>query len=274
MDSESEVPPPSLYATSKSKERTILLKKMAQKQQHKESTSSLKSKIVSPTPPPAKFDEKSIDALKKEIGFTCDCVAEISLTIKSIGETIKTDIGALKSEFDSKCNVMNDTTDNNLGALKNEFDSRFDVINETTYKQAQKQINMEVAITELYKKVQFIEQILISSDDRNNLELPIVEPSTSQKDEFGTQSKEEIKTVLPIVKPLDNLELPIVEPSTLQNKEAIKTNITISKPTNTAPQSINIEDERPKIDNNFVVVDKTGSAQTAGSYSLTINYEV
>jgi hypothetical protein len=249
MDCESEVPPPSLYANSKSKESTMLLKKMAQKKQKDKELSS-SSKTV-PTIP-AKFDEKSLDALKKEFGATCDCVAEINLTIKSIGERIKTDIGA----------------------LKNEFDSKFAIINETINKQAQTQLNMEVAITELYKKVQFIEQILISSDDRNNLELTIVEPSTSQKDEFGTQSKEEIKTVLPIVKPLDNLELPIVEPSTSQNKEAIKTNITISKPTNTAPQSITVEDDKPKIDNNLVVVDKTELVQTAGSYSFKINYEI
>ena len=126
MESESEVPPPSLYANSQSKERTILLKKMAQKQKNKEASN--KKAIRSP---PAKFDEKSIDALKKEIGATCDCVAEIAVTIESIGERIKTDIGA----------------------LENEFDSKFVGINETINKQAQTQLNTEVAITELYKKV-------------------------------------------------------------------------------------------------------------------------
>jgi hypothetical protein len=85
MESESEVPPPSLYANSQSKERTILLKKMAQKQKNKEA-SKKKEKSVPITP---HFDEKSIDALKKEIGATCDCVADIAVTIESMGERIK-----------------------------------------------------------------------------------------------------------------------------------------------------------------------------------------
>jgi hypothetical protein len=49
MESESEVPPPSLYANSQSKERTILLKKMAQKQKNKEA-SKKKEKSVPITP--------------------------------------------------------------------------------------------------------------------------------------------------------------------------------------------------------------------------------
>jgi membrane-associated HD superfamily phosphohydrolase len=236
MDSESEVPPPSLYANSQSKERTILLKKMAQKQKNKEANNK-KSKSV---PPPLKFDEKSIDALKKELGATCDCVAEISLTIESIGERIKTDIGA----------------------LKNEFDSKLVVINETINKQAQTQLNMEVAITELYKKVHFIEQILITSEDRNNLELELI-ASTSIKDEMITQNMEAITTNLPILIPPDNLEQ--VPPSTLQ--------IGDGPPHPPHPQSITVDDVEPKIDNNLVVLD-TGSAQSAGSSSFKIIYDI
>ena len=241
MESESEVPPPSLYANSQSKERTILLKKMAQKQKNKEA-SNKKSKSV-PTTSPAKFDEKSIDALKKEIGATCDCVAEIAVTIESIGERIKTDIGA----------------------LENEFDSKLVVINETINKQAQTQLNMEVAITELYKKVHFIEQILITSEDRNNLELELI-ASTSIKDEMITQNKEAIKTNFPILIPPDNLEQ--VPPSTSQKDEAVP-----PPPPTPHPQSITVDDVKPKIDNNLVVLD-TGSAQSAGSYSFRINYDL
>jgi len=235
MDSESELPPPSLYANSQSKERTILLKKMAQKQKNKEA-SNKKSKSV-PTTAPAKFDEKSIDALKKEIGSTCDCVAEIALTIESIGERIKTDIGA----------------------LKNEFDSKFVVISETINKQAQTQLNMEVAITELYKKVHFIEQILITSEDRNNLELELL-ASTSIKDGM-------ITTNLPILIPPDNLEQ--VPPSTSQKDEAVPP----PPPPSPHPQSITVDEDKPKIDNNLVVLD-TGSAQSAGSSSFRIRYDL
>ena len=241
MDSESEVPPPSLYANSQSKERTILLKKMAQKQKNKEA-SNKKSKSVPPTPP-LKFDEKSIDALKKELGATCDCVAEISLTIESIEERIKTDIGALKNEFDSKL----------VG------------INETINKQAQTQLNMEVAIIELYKKVHFIEQILIPSEDRNNLELELI-ASTSVKDEKITQNKEAITNNLPILIPPDNLEQ--IPTSTSQKDEAVP-----SLPRTPPPQSITVDEDKPKIDNNLVVLD-TGSAQSAGSSSFRIRYDL
>ena len=179
--------------------------------------------------------------MKKEIGATCDCVAEIAVTIESIGERIKTDIGA----------------------LENEFDSKLVVINETINKQAQTQLNMEVAITELYKKVHFIEQILIPSEDRNNLELELI-ASTSIKDEMITQNKEAITTNLPI--PPDNLEH--VPPSTSQIDEAVP-----PPPYPPHPQSITVDDVKPKIDNNLVVLD-TGSAQSAGSYSFRINYDL
>jgi len=247
MESESEVPPPSLYANSQSKERTILLKKMAQKQKNKEA-SKKKEKSVPITP---HFDEKSIDALKKEIGATCDCVAEIAVTIESIGERIKTDIRALENEFDSKL----------VG------------INETINKQAQTQLNMEVAIIELYKKVHFIEQILIPSEDRNNLELELI-ASTSIKDEMKTQNKEAI-TNLPSLIPPDNLEqVQLVPPSTSQKDEAVP-----PPPPTPHPQSITVDDVKPKIDNNLVVLD-TGSAQSvvsaqsAGSYSFRIKYDL
>jgi hypothetical protein len=239
MESESEVPPPSLYANSQSKERTILLKKMAQKQKNKEA-SKKKEKSVPITP---HFDEKSIDALKKEIGATCDCVAEIAVTIESIGERIKTDIRA----------------------LENEFDSKLVVIKETINKQAQTQLNMEVAIIELYKKVHFIEQILIPSEDRNNLELELI-ASTSIKDEMITQNKEAIPTNLPILIPPDNLEQ--VPPSTSQKDEAVP-----PLPPTPHPQSITVDDVKPKIDNNLVVLD-TGSAQSAGSSSFKIIYDI
>ena len=236
MESESEVPPPSLYANSQSKERTILLKKMAQKQKNKEA-SKKKEKSVPITP---HFDEKSIDALKKEIGATCDCVADIAVTIERMGERIKTDIGA----------------------LENEFDSKFVGSNETINKQAQTQLNMEVAIIELYKKVHFIEQILIPSEDRNNLELELI-ASTSIKDEMKTQNKEAI-TNLPSLIPPDNLEqVQLVPPP----------------PPTPHPQSITVDDVKPKIDNNLVVID-TGSAhsvvsaQSAGSYSFRIKYDI
>lgn len=244
MESESEVPPPSLYANSQSKERTILLKKMAQKQKNKEA-SKKKEKSVPITP---HFDEKSIDALKKEIGATCDCVAEIAVTIERMGERIKTDIRA----------------------LENEFDSKLVVIKETINKQAQTQLNMEVAITELYKKVHFIEQILIPSEDRNNLELELI-ASTSIKDEMKTQNKEAI-TNLPSLIPPDNLEQ--VPPSTSQIGDGPP-----PLPRTPHPQSITVDDVKPKIDNNLVVLD-TGSAQSvvsaqsAGSYSFRIKYDL
>ena len=181
--------------------------------------------------------------MKKEIGATCDCVAEIAVTIESIGERIKTDIRA----------------------LENEFDSKLVAINETINKQAQTQLNMEVAIIELYKKVHFIEQILIPSEDRNNLELELI-ASTSIKDEMITQNKEAIKTNFPILIPPDNLEQ--VPPSTSQKDEAVP-----PPPPTPHPQSITVDDVKPKIDNNLVVLD-TGSAQSAGSYSFRIRYDI
>ena len=140
---------------------------------------------------------------------------------------------------------------------------------------------------ELYKKVQFIEQILFTNDDRNNLELGKA-TSTPQKDE--TQSEEVVvKTVLPF-KPPDNLELPKVKPSTSgkgaldsQKEEAIEEIVSsIFKPSDAVssnsspspPQSttlVQADDFKPKIDNNLVVSD---SVQSAGSYSYKINYEL
>jgi hypothetical protein len=127
-----------------------------------------------------------------------------------------------------------------------------------------------VAIIELYKKVHFIEQILIPSEDRNNLELELI-ASTSVKDEMKTQNKEAI-TNLPSLIPPDNLEQ--IPTSTSQKDEAVP-----SLPRTPPPQSITVDDVKPKIDNNLVVLD-TGSAQSvvsaqsAGSYSFRIKYDL
>ena len=91
MDStESEVPPPSKYASSHSKENTIQLKKMAQaqKQLYRESrNSSSKSKLTTPVTHQPK---QTMDVVKEETGAVCnttsDCVAGINLTIDRIGE--------------------------------------------------------------------------------------------------------------------------------------------------------------------------------------------
>ena len=296
---ESEVPPPSKYANSHSKENTIQLKKMAQAQkQYKESRNRTNSKLTSPTNHP-----KQMVVLKDEISAVCnatsDCVAGINLTIDRIGEKMKSEFDAMKNEVDSKYHVfkmlLNERNENTVGALKNEFDSRFDAIHQTSEKQAESQLKIEVAIEvaikELYKKVQYMEQILFRNDDRNNLELVKATSvtSTPQKDELVTHRKEEaVKSVLPL-KPPDNLELPKVKPSTSekgaldsQKGEAIEEIYTIFKPSDAVssnsssspPQSttlVQADDFKPKIDNNLVVSD---SVQSAGSYSFKINYEI
>ena len=295
MDSESEIPPPSKYANSQSKENTIQLKKMAQAQkQYKESRNRTNSKLTSPTNHP-----KQMVVLKDEISAVCnatsDCVAGINLTIDRIGEKMKSEFDAMKNEVDSKYHVfkmlLNERNENTVGALKNEFDSRFDAIHQTSEKQAEShlkiEVAIEVAIKELYKKVQYMEQILFRNDDRNNLELGKA-TSTPQKDE--TQSEEVVvKTVLPL-KPPDNLELPKVKPSTSgkgaldsQKEEAIEEIVSsIFKPSDAVssnsspspPQSttlVQADDFKPKIDNNLVVSD---SVQSAGSYSYKVNYEL
>ena len=300
---ESEVPPPSKYANSHSKENTIQLKKMAQAQkQYKESRNRTNSKLTSPTNHP-----KQMVVLKDEISAVCnatsDCVAGINLIIDRIGEKMKSEFDAMKNEVDSKYHVFkmllnerNENTKKDVGALKNEFDSRFDAIHQTSEKQAEShlkiEVAIEVAIKELYKKVQYMEQILFRNDDRNNLELVKATSvtSTPQKDELVTHRKEEaVKSVLPL-KPPDNLELPKVKPSTSekgaldsQKEEAIEEIVTsIFKPPNavssisspTPPQSttlVQADDFKPKIDNNLVVSD---SVQSAGSYSFKVNYEL
>ena len=300
---ESEVPPPSKYANSHSKENTIQLKKIAQAQkQYKESRNRTNSKLTSPTNHP-----KQMVVLKDEISAVCnatsDCVAGINLTIDRIGEKMKSEFDAMKNEVDSKYHVFkmllnerNENTKKDVGALKNEFDSRFDAIHQTSEKQAEShlkiEVAIEVAIKELYKKVQYMEQILFRNDDRNNLELVKATSvtSTPQKDELVTHRKEEaVKSVLPL-KPPDNLELPKVKPSTSekgaldsQKEEAIEEIVSsIFKPSNavssisspTPAQSttlVQADDFKPKIDNNLVVSD---SVQSAGSYSFKVNYEL
>ena len=121
---ESEVPPPSKYANSHSKENTIQLKKMAQAQkQYKESRNRTNSKLTSPTNHP-----KQMVVLKDEISAVCnatsDCVAGINLTIDRIGEKMKSEFDAMKNEVDSKYHVFkmllnerNENTKKDVGAL-------------------------------------------------------------------------------------------------------------------------------------------------------------
>jgi hypothetical protein len=270
----------------------------AQKQLYKESRNRTNS-MTSPTNHP-----KQMVVLKDEISAVCnatsDCVAGINLTIDRIGEKMKSEFDAMKNEVDSKYHVfkmlLNERNENTVGALKNEFDSRFDAIHQTSEKQAESQLKIEVAIEvaikELYKKVQYMEQILFRNDDRNNLELVKATSvtSTPQKDELVTHRKEEaVKSVLPL-KPPDNLELPKVNPSTSekgaldsQKEEAIEEILTsIFKPSDAVssnsspnpPQSttlVQADEFKPKIDNNLVVSD---SVQSAGSYSFKVNYEL
>ena len=232
---DSEVPPPSMYASKESKEHTMLLKKMAKKQQNKNSHKKSHELASSTT----RFDEKKYDDMKKQISSTCDCVAEIGLTIERIDERIKTDIETLKNEFNSKFEIIEETTNKQSETLKNEFNSKLDIIGEITNKQAQKQLNMEVAITELYKKVQFIEQILISSDDRDNLDL-VSASSISEKNVLETNRNKGVETNLPKLKPSD------------------------VQPTTPSP---------PDIDNNLVD-NAQPSIQSAGTHSITIHYEI
>ena len=105
MDStESEVPPPSKYASSHSKENTLQLKKMAQaqKQLYKESrNSSSKSKLTTPPNQP----KQTMDVVKDETRSVCntsDCVAGINQTIDCIGEKLKSECDAMKTEVNSK----------------------------------------------------------------------------------------------------------------------------------------------------------------------------
>ena len=302
---ESEVPPPSKYASSHSKENTIQLKKMAQaqKQLYKESrNSSSKSKLTTPTNHPQKIDVVK-DEISAECNATSDCVAGINLTIDRIGEKLKNECDTIKNEVNSKYHALKmlldertEKTVQDIGALKNEYDARFDAIHQSTEKQAKIHLNIEnaieVAIKELYKKVQFIEQILFTNDNRNNPELVTATSvtSTPQKDELVTHRKEEaVKSVLPL-KPPDNLELPKVKPSTSekgaldsQKEEAIEEIVSsIFKPSDAVssnsspspPQAttlVQADDFKPKIDNNLVVSD---SVQSAGSYSFKVNYEI
>ena len=108
---------------------------------------------------------------------------------------------------------------------------------------------MEVAITELYKKVQFIEQILISSDDRDNLDL-VSASSISEKNVLETNRNKGVETNLPKLKPSD------VQPTTPP-----------------PPQSITPDNVKPDIDNNLVD-NAQPSIQSAGTHSITIHYEI
>ena len=319
MDStESEVPPPSKYASSQSKENTIQLKKMAQaqKQLYKESrNSSSKSKLTTPTNHPQKIDVVK-DEISAECNATSDCVAGINLTIDRIGQKLKNECDAMKTEVNSKYHafkmLLDERTENttkDIGELKNEYDSRLsrlDAIHQISEKEAhnhrQIELAIEGAIKELYKKVQFIEQILFTNDDKNNSKLVTATSvtatsvtSTPQIDELGTQRKEVAVKNVSAIKPPDNLELSTVKqkPSTSEKgalgtqkeNEVIEAIVSSTiKPSNAVsvsstsspnpPQSttiLNVDDSKPKIDNNLVVAD---SVQTAGSYSFNINYEI
>jgi len=320
MDStESEVPPPSKYASSQSKENTIQLKKMAQaqKQLYKESrNSSSKSKLTTPTNHPQKIDVVK-DEISAECNATSDCVAGINLTIDRIGQKLKNECDAMKTEVNSKYHafkmLLDERTENttkDIGALKNEYDSRLsrlDAIHQISEKEAhnhrQIEVAIEGAIKELYKKVQFIEQILFTNDDKNNSKLVTATSvtatsvtSTPQIDELGTQRKEVAVKNVSAIKPPDNLELSTVKqkPSTSEKGalDSQKENEVIEKivssiftPSNAVsvsntsspspPESttlVNVDDSnKPKIDNNLVVAD---SVQSAGSYSFKINYEI
>ena len=316
---ESEVPPPSKYASSQSKENTIQLKKMAQaqKQLYKESrNSSSKSKLTTPTNHPQKIDVVK-DEISAECNATSDCVAGINLTIDRIGQKLKNECDAMKTEVNSKYHafkmLLDERTENttkDIGELKNEYDSRLsrlDAIHQISEKEAhnhrQIEVAIEGAIKELYKKVQFIEQILFTNDDKNNSKLVTATSvtatsvtSTPQIDELGTQRKEVAVKNVSAIKPPDNLELSTVKqkPSTSEKGalDSQKENEVIEKivsstfkPSNAVsvsstsspnpPQSttlVNVDDSnKPKIDNNLVVAD---SVQTAGSYSFNINYEI
>ena len=315
MDStESEVPPPSKYASSQSKENTIQLKKMAQaqKQLYKESRNSAsKSKLT--TPPPTNQPKQAMDVVKDETSSVCnttsDCVAGINLTIDRIGEKLKNECDAMKTELNSKylefkmlVDERTENTTKDIGALKNEYDSKLDAIQNSTKKQAEIHLSIENAIEgaikELYKKVQFIEQILFTNDDKNNPELVTATSvtSTPQKDELKAQKKEVVaaKNVLPI-KPPDKMEQSTAKPKpstsekgaldSQKENEAIEEIVSsmfkpeavsvLSPSSPSPPQSTTLvdgNDSKPKIDNNLVVAD---SVQSAGSlYSFNINYEV
>ena len=316
MDStESEVPPPSKYASSQSKENTIQLKKMAQaqKQLYKESrNSSSKSKLTTPTNHPQKIDVVK-DEISAECNATSDCVAGIHLTIDRIGQKLENECDAMKTEVNSKYHafkmLLDERTENtakDIGALKNEYDSKLDAIQNSTKKQAEIHLSIENAIEgaikELYKKVQFIEQILFTNDDKNNSKLVTATSvtatsvtSTPQIDELGTQRKEVAVKNVSAIKPPDNLELSTVKqkPSTSEKGalDSQKENEVIEKivssiftPSNAVsvsntsspspPESttlVNVDDSKPMIDNNLVVAD---SVQSAGSYSFKINYEI
>jgi len=213
-----------------------------------------------------------------------------------IGEKLKNECDTIKNEVNSKYHALKmlldertEKTVQDIGALKNEYDARFDAIHQSTEKQAKIHLNIEnaieVAIKELYKKVQFIEQILFTNDDRNN--------------ELGAQRKEVVaaKNVLPI-KPPDKMEQSTAKPKpstsekgvldSQKENEAIEEIVSsIFKPSDAVsvsstsspspPQSttlVNIDDSKPKVDNNLVVADSVQSAGSLQSYSFNINYEI
>ena len=301
MDStDSEVPPPSKYANSHSKENTLQLKKMAhaQKQKYKEFRNSSKSKLETPTIHPPKIDVVK-DEISAECNATSDCVAGINHTIDRIGEKLKSDCDAMKTELNSKylefkmlVDERTENTTKDIRALKNEFESRFDAIHNSTEKQADIHLKIEnaieVAIKELYKKVHYIEQILFTNDDRNDPEVTSTSvtsvTSTPQKDEVGAQKKEEVgKNVLAIKqKPStsekgalgsqkENEVIEAIVSSTFKPSNAVSVPNTSSPSPPKSTTIVNVDDSKPKIDNNLVVAD---SVQTAGSYSFNINYEV
>ena len=311
---ESEVPPPSKYASSHSKENTIQLKKMAQaqKQLYRDSrNSSSKSKLTTPTNQP----KQTMDVVKDETSAVCnttsDCVVGINLTIDRTCEKLKNECDTIKNEVNSKYHALKmlldertEKTVQDIGALKNEYDDRFDAIHHSTEKQAKIHLNIEnaieVAIKELYKKVQFVEQILFTNDDRKNPELVTATSitSTQQKNELGTQRKEVAAKNVTAIKPPDNLELSTVKqkPSTSEKgaldsqkeNEAIEKIVSsIFKPSDAVsvsstsspspPKSttlLNVDDSKPKIDNNLVVADSVQSAGSLQNYSFNINYEI
>ena len=300
MDStDSEVPPPSKYANSHSKENTLQLKKMAhaQKQKYKEFRNSSKSKLETPTIHPPKIDVVK-DEISAECNATSDCVAGINQTIDRIGEKLKSDCDAMKTELNSKYHefkmLVDERTENttkDIGALKNEFESRFDAIHNSTEKQADIHLKIEnaieVAIKELYKKVHYIEQILFTNDDRNDPEVTATSvtsvTSTPQKDEVGAQKKEEVGKNVSAIKQKPSTsekdalgsqkENEVIEAivSSMFKPDAVSVSSTSSPNPPQSTTILNVDDSKPKIDNNLVVAD---SVQTAGSYSFNINYEV
>ena len=81
-------------------------------------------------------------------------------------------------------------------------------------------------------------------------------PSTSEKGASGSQKENEV--IEAIV-------------SSMFKPDAVSVSSTSSPNPPQSTTILNVDDSKPKIDNNLVVAD---SVQTAGSYSFNINYEI